>query len=74
MRIHRLTCTSAVPTNGRSQILPKVGRLVVFSNTDVNGRRYNGSLHSSGTFSGTEHRRKWVFNLWFRAHAFQGTV
>jgi hypothetical protein len=49
------------------QISPQVGRLLVFSNMDLNAQRYEDSLHSSLPFFGAERQRKWVFNLWFRA-------
>ena len=49
------------------QISPQVGRLLVFSNMDLNAQRYEDSLHSSLPFFGAGRQRKWVFNLWFRA-------
>lgn len=58
-----------VRSDRRAQVSPQVGRLVVFSNTDLNGRRYDESLHSGNTFNGAADRRKWIFNVWFRARA-----
>ena len=53
-------------SSSAAQVQPQVGRLLVFSNIDSDGRRYEESVHMARPLAPGAEQRKWVFNVWFR--------